>query len=278
MANRIHLYPPRDDDREIRACYITSEVDYGESVDFYGMKLGVSDKYGVDYHATYDGSKAKINKNVPYLLYGAAPIRVRESQSVCVDITTSGLPPSLSGTSIHLVMGDVASDPAQRVQNQEIRAAVDGVTDWVLGIHGDEDVVTVVLPDIPNANRANQYDHDEDDSVLEVTGSAFVAGSVSVSASGSTARPLSCLVSAHVSFYGSDPSSGIDILDIAISDGSTSTPIHTGSVNAVAEYDNVSTSRAVLVNTLTTFTLQLRAGSGAPQVCSQSISLIAMEQ
>ena len=87
MTSRIHLYPPRDDDRQIRACYITSDRTFGESPDSYLMKLGIADQYGVDYHATYDGSKAKIEQDVPYVLYDSVDISVAEGQSVVVDIS-----------------------------------------------------------------------------------------------------------------------------------------------------------------------------------------------
>jgi len=275
VTSRVHLYPPRDDDRQIRACYITSGIDFNESPDAYTMKLGVSDQYGVDYHATYDGSKAKISANVPYALYDSVPISVRSGQSVCVDVTSSGLPTSLAGTSIHLVMGDTASDPAQRVRDQNILAAVDGVTDWVLAIHGDEDVVTVVLPDLPLANRINQTDHEYSAVAVNLASASFIDGAVSVDVNGSPNRPVLVHVTAQVSFNGSgDPT---DALELAIGDGSTDLPIHSGSVEAAAERDNVSCSRAESINTNKTFKVRYRAKTGNPQVITESISVIAVE-
>jgi len=277
MTSRIHLYPPQDSDREIRAFYITTDRDFDESPSCYVIKLGVADGVGVDHEATFNGSKASLSKNTPYALWSPtlnAPIRVRAGQSVVADVDVFGIPPTIAGTTLHLVMGDREMDPGQRVTLAPVLEAVDGVAEWVRAIHGDEDVVTVVLPDIPWNTRSRQVDHAYIASGYELSSGTYVDGQVSVTAHGSLERPLLVFVTAHVSIKAGDTA---DQIQLAIGDGTTDHAAVRATASAVGDYATASTTFAEEANGLREYKVRYLTQNGTPSVEIESITLIAME-
>jgi len=273
LTSHIHLYPPVDDEREIRRCYLIADRNYTETSDYYRIRLGVAKADRFDVLATFSGLTDQLFQGVPYLLYDGEH-RILAGESVRLDIDVYGLPPNIVGTSVVLFTGARSRDPGQRVQDDEVRAAVDGVAEWVRSIRGDEDVTTIVLPQIPYSTNTKAYEHDyvvNDYSLLSAT---FVDGQASVTARGTTQRPLIAYVTAHVTF---EVVAAPDTLELAIGDGSTDAPIHSQTGQSAGEYMSVACTRVDQVNTNTLYKVRYRQSLGTPLVKRESISILTLE-
>jgi len=273
LTSHIHLYPPQDDEREIRRCYLIADRDYLEGIDYYVIKLGIAKAGRFDALATFDGSRDQLKKGVPYLFYDGNQ-RVLSGETIRLDIDAIGLPANLRGTSVALFTGARPYDPAQRVQDDEVRAAVDGVAEWIRAIRGDEDVVMVVLPEIPLDEKTRYYEHSYLVNDFTVSSGTMVDGQVKVTVTGSTSRPMIAYVTAHVTF---EVGVGPDTLDLAIGDGSTDAPVHSQTGQTAGELMHVACTRVDLVNQIVTYKVRYKQSAGAPVAKRESISVIAME-
>ena len=275
MPSRIHLYPPQDNEREVRSCFITADRDFPESAAYYLVRLGIAESGRVDYIGTFDGSRQSLEKGVPYVLFDGTE-RVLAGQSIVADVDVYGLPVNFVGTALTLFTAARGSDPGQRVRDRDIRSAVDGVADWVKLIRGDEDVVTVILPEIPWGVKTRMVEQDYDSTTGTVLSSAtYTNGVVQVNARGSPDRPTIAFVTAHVTF---EAAAGSDTVYVAIGDGTTDSPEMFQSVATAGDFGHVSVARVEEINTTRTYTLRYKkAGVGSPVIQRELITVHAME-
>lgn len=273
---RFHIYPVREGNsyRSLKSIVLMSDHDFPSGANYYSFKAGVADSGGVNYEGEFDGSTQKITANVPLVLVPDTSVPLLVDQSVVLDVTSSGLPADLAGTTVMAEIYHTLKEPAHRVQDQVIRSAVDGLADYLISTRSGVETVSLALPRQIETSSTRVVEHEEDASSVSVVSATYVASNISITVSGSTLRPTNVLVQCNATFEGQ---LGLDTLFVAISDGTTNQNPHGQWVSAGGGTGHVGTTFSEQIVQSRTYTLMFRQAGGNPLVTAHSMTIIAME-
>ena len=144
---RIPLHPGGDGHLILKEARLLADADAAPSTQNYRLvRVGIADSNGVDYYGTYDGTKDGLTVKDPFSLTGDVSVTIPAGRALVADVDLYG-DASINGLSVYVRIGNDYEAPAYRVEDPQVRAAVDALADHFANTRSGEQEFTVPLRD-----------------------------------------------------------------------------------------------------------------------------------
>lgn len=193
---RTCLYTPPDGNRTLKGAWLLADVDRTANTSAYvTVSVGIAHGTDVDYYGEWNGSTTNLLAASPVKVISAAQ-KIAASSMVVAEVTTAG-DVSLTGLSVQLLIGHTLAVPGNRLQDRQVQASVEGVTDFLKDTQAGDQIVTVALWNLEDETYFKPLILDADNTTVTVVSTTTETTLYSFSVPGGSVsgdRSVRCVV------------------------------------------------------------------------------------